>query len=456
MIDLDFDSKHCSVRGQACDVSLRLVAPEFLHKPWNYHESFLKYLRDRSAELVLFDYKDQRFGCLSRACAVIVYIKTYLVDWLDENPDITNRLACLVRDFLEIEYLDVAFSVFAAYGIHLVEPFFATTINTDATHSSLKDFYQGLYGKMSKPVNETFFKFSTNPWFSAIAVRTHYAVKESYTLDVVSTVEDMANEHMQQCIQLANLIMPEARKVLGRQRRDYNLSEEFQPEYPIEKQAPKSDDTPVHNLGMERVYGKTDYRAKKLKQLDAVSRSMILYATGQLRKDYQDSFRKFRKEAEEIRDLKIKWSQKMKDRFAAKLTEKQAVAVNKEEKRLLMLEKLKKCGGPFTTSDQVDAYLTLSRQREESALNAKEKAKITKEVAGHMKLELKYARDSSTTLPKSDPIFRIQISTLNQKRRDKTAEEFGVSLKAFYGKKAGKVAMSLDQFTESLNNVSAK
>ena len=81
MIDLDFDSKHGSVRGQACDVIWWLVAPEFLHKAWNYYESFLKYLKDRSAELVLFDYKDQRFGCLSRTYAVILYMKTYLANW---------------------------------------------------------------------------------------------------------------------------------------------------------------------------------------------------------------------------------------------------------------------------------------------------------------------------------------------------------------------------------------
>ena len=31
MIDLDFDSKHGSVGGQACDVILHLVAPEFHH-----------------------------------------------------------------------------------------------------------------------------------------------------------------------------------------------------------------------------------------------------------------------------------------------------------------------------------------------------------------------------------------------------------------------------------------
>ena len=35
MVDLDFDSKHGSVAGQVCNVILQLVAPEFLHKPWN-------------------------------------------------------------------------------------------------------------------------------------------------------------------------------------------------------------------------------------------------------------------------------------------------------------------------------------------------------------------------------------------------------------------------------------
>ena len=101
MVDLDFESKHWSVAGQACDVILRLVAPEFHHKTWNYYKDFLNYLKDNSAELVLFAYKDQRFGCLSRAAAVILYIKSYLDQWLEKHPNITIRLACLVRDFLE-------------------------------------------------------------------------------------------------------------------------------------------------------------------------------------------------------------------------------------------------------------------------------------------------------------------------------------------------------------------
>ena len=45
-------------------------------------------------------------------------------------------------------------------------------------------------------------------------------------------------------------------------------------------------------------------------------------------------------------------------------------------------------------------------------------------------MELQFARDSSVTLPKSDPLFEIMVILPNKKRRDKTANEFGEALKS--------------------------
>ena len=42
---------------------------------------------------------------------------------------------------------------------------------------------------------------------------------------------------LDECVKLANLVMPEIQKVLGRQRRDYNLSDDFKAEFPVEDQA---------------------------------------------------------------------------------------------------------------------------------------------------------------------------------------------------------------------------
>ena len=59
-----------------------------------------------------------------------------------------------------------------------------------------------------------------------------------------------------------------------------------------------------------------------------------------LRENSQESFRLFRKQAVEIKNLKMEWSEKMKDRYKFKIDEKQAVGLEKEESRLDLLEEL--------------------------------------------------------------------------------------------------------------------
>ena len=48
-----------------------------------------------------------------------------------------------------------------------------------------------------------------------------------------------------------------------------------------------------------------------------------------------------------------------------------------------------------------------------------------------LKLEVQFARESTTLLPKVDPLFRIQLTLPNGKRRMKTAVEFGESLMCY-------------------------
>ena len=63
-----------------------------------------------------------------------------------------------------------------------------------------------------------------------------------------------------------------------------------------------------------------------------------------------------------------------------------------------------------------------------------------------MKIEPQFARDSSTTLPKTDPIFRVMITLPNKKKRDKTAEEFGEAMMAFLGKQSDQIYMDYTVF----------
>ena len=71
-----------------------------------------------------------------------------------------------------------------------------------------------------------------------------------------------------------------------------------------------------------------------------------------------------------------------------------------------------------------------------------------------MKIELQFARDSSTTLPKTDPLFRVMITLPNKKKRDKTAEEFGEAMMTFLGKQSDQIYMDYTVFQRNLEKLS--
>ena len=88
-----------------------------------------------------------------------------------------------------------------------------------------------------------------------------------------------------------------------------------------------------------------------------------------------------------------------------------SMAKQKEDRRLDILDFLKSKGGPFTDEREVEEYLAKEDEPE------KEKVK-------RMKMELQFARDSTTLLPRADSIFRVQITVPEtRKRRQKTPKE---------------------------------
>ena len=77
---------------------------------------------------------------------------------METHDYITNKLACLVRDALKLEYVKVVIAVVATMGVQLVSPYHFRTIATIATHSSLKDFFINLHEQLaSHHVEEGFF-----------------------------------------------------------------------------------------------------------------------------------------------------------------------------------------------------------------------------------------------------------------------------------------------------------
>ena len=74
MVDIEAESKHNCFASQCVDIMLRLVAPDFSYKSWNYYKDFTDFLEKKDVDNLLSSYKDHRFGFSSRAAAVLIYI----------------------------------------------------------------------------------------------------------------------------------------------------------------------------------------------------------------------------------------------------------------------------------------------------------------------------------------------------------------------------------------------
>ena len=293
---------------------------------------------------------------------------------------------------------------------------------------------------MAKDVSDDFFDF-TKPSYEGVSERILKGVKESYGVEVLDSVTSMAKEYKVEVLKLVKLMTPELREVLARQRRDYGIDEEkFPAQFPVELQADNIEDTPTHNMAGERDHGWIDFRLHKSAKLSAVSRQHILQRCKEIRSGSTSSFRSYRQAAKDKRELELFWTETMKERMKRGSDERRETALIQERKKLSMLEELKEGGGPFTSAEEVGAFL------DDTTRDEKKKKK-------RMKLEIQYARDTSTLLPKVDPLFRIRKTMANGKQRDKTSTEFGGAMKVLLGKKEDRKGLEYSKFKESLENL---
>ena len=74
--------------------------------------------------------------------------------------------------------------------------------------------------------------------------------------------------------------------------------------------------------------------------------------------------------------------------------EKREMALKQEQRVLGLLEDLKEVGGLFTSAEQMESFLAISVAGEENGKR--------------LKLEVQYAKETTTLLPKADSLCRIR------------------------------------------------
>ena len=220
LVDMEYESKNGSVFGQFVDQICRLCGLELSYKPWCIGPGLKRFCNENHVQYEMFLYKDERFGCFPKASAVVLYSCDIIQDYLYSHPDIDNRLACIVRDIFDQEYVKLCLTVVAAFGLQIVEPFHSATIQKSSTHTSLKDFFGEMHRRMGDKVTNDFFSLEA-PWLHMISMEMHQEILKGYKPHVVEAITIAAEMHIDECVELANYIMPQLQTVLARQRRDY-------------------------------------------------------------------------------------------------------------------------------------------------------------------------------------------------------------------------------------------
>lgn len=118
----------------------------------------------------------------------------------------------------------------------------------------------------------------------------------------------------------------------------------------------------VHNISEERNVGMVGYELliRGKENLHSVSRKVVINKSIDLMKDNMSTdFRKFRKEAKLVEEMRIEWNEKMRELQKIGFEEKDLVNIKKDADKLKDLEFLKKQSipGPFTTVEEVEQFM---------------------------------------------------------------------------------------------------
>ena len=133
-----------------------------------------------------------------------------------------------------------------------------------------------------------------------------------------------------------------------------------------------------------------------------------------------------------IDDIKAKWKVKQKDLQEINLNN----LLHVEKRKLANLDSIRAQGGPFSSAEEIDNYLLTTDD------NLKTKTNL-------MRDKVTYARDTSSSLPKNSPVFRI-ITTEGGKRKLPTPEQFAQNLKLLLGKRNQRNNIKLADFQRVL------
>ena len=160
----------------------------------------------------------------------------------------------------------------------------------------------------------------------------------------------------------------------------------------------KLNEAVIHNLNEERSVGFIGYeiQIRGKRNLESASKKMVFNKSSDiLMKCDPNQMKNFGKPARHIQELKLKWTERVKEHQKNGFSEKESANLKTDAQKYSILEQLKNytLPGPFTCPEDIQTFLA-------SDVSNDEKNK-------RLFLEVKYARLTSMSLKPTAAVFRL-------------------------------------------------
>lgn len=196
---------------------------------------------------------------------------------------------------------------------------------------------------------------------------------------------------------------------------------------------------PINNIDAERSVGSINYELDRrgAKQLAAAGSAHFKAKSVDLVELHPaGTFKEYSKKAKNVNKLVQEWQENQLKLQREGMTRKETSQVSCERRRLSDLDKLVSLGGPFTKARQVDDYL----KRKRTSLKDKQDRLYT---------EVRYARDTTLSLPRTSDLFRLR-----EKYQPLPVEKLAKNLKVYLDKASSHASATWQDFDKAVTAVS--
>ena len=433
-------TSHDSVLEQYLDCNVRLVSADYNHKSWNKSREFDIYLGEEKNKAKAL--KKERFNRFVYISAVVLHHQHQIQEFLAKYDTITNTLACIVRAFEECEFFTVLLTATAVLGIHLIEPYLSVTYfdtpNYEQLILTMRQLYEDLRTTNVKDLLDI-----SKPAFKFIdADRFNHCI--NWDKQVISSIKSNIEEHGTKVASVLSLMLPELAQGFFVQRGDVFGFGPFDPnstKLVTQHDMASLNQAPINNLDSERAVGSINHELgqRGATQLKAASDSLIKsksYDLVELKPTGE--YKKYHANVKTVNLLIKNWKERQLEMEKAGMGKKEIESLVSEKRKVKDLDKLKSYGGPFTKPEEVDEYVA-------------RKDKSEKEKQDRLYTEVRYARDTSLSLPKKSELFRLK-----EKYKSLPIAKFSGNLKVYLGKVSTNASASWEDFDRAVKTLKNK